>query len=196
MGLNALLQGIFPTQGSNPHLHWQVDSYHWATREAMCDLYLGFKIKGRVLCRTLKAFSIWSCSVFLGLPLPSFLPTYKHIPQSPNCNNDHSLHHTYFLFLSLPGIITYSLRLSSSDSSSEKPGWVWGSSYVLPGNLYVPVRLHWRVFLNLSVSPARDELLAAGSGSHCNSCNLQQDWFPVGILDSNRMKWQCRWLNS
>ena len=32
MGFHFLLQGIFPKQGSNPHvcfLHWQVDSSHW-----------------------------------------------------------------------------------------------------------------------------------------------------------------------
>ena len=35
MGCHFLLQGIFPTQGSNPHLlHWQVILCHWATREA------------------------------------------------------------------------------------------------------------------------------------------------------------------
>ena len=31
-GCHFLLQGIFPTQGSNLHLpHWQVDSYHLVT---------------------------------------------------------------------------------------------------------------------------------------------------------------------
>ena len=35
VGGHFLLQGIFPTQGSNPCLlPWQVDSFHWATREA------------------------------------------------------------------------------------------------------------------------------------------------------------------
>ena len=33
MSCHFLLQGIFLTQGSNPHflqlLHWQVNSYHW-----------------------------------------------------------------------------------------------------------------------------------------------------------------------
>ena len=37
MGCHALLQDIFPTQGFNPRLlfllHWQADSYHWATQE-------------------------------------------------------------------------------------------------------------------------------------------------------------------
>ena len=34
VGCHFLLQGIFPTQGSNPHLlHWQAD-YYWATCEA------------------------------------------------------------------------------------------------------------------------------------------------------------------
>ena len=37
MGCHALLQGILPTQGLNPRLlfllHWQADSYHWATQE-------------------------------------------------------------------------------------------------------------------------------------------------------------------
>ena len=36
-GCHFLLQGIFPSQGSNPHLlcplHWQADLYHCATRE-------------------------------------------------------------------------------------------------------------------------------------------------------------------
>ena len=39
VGCHALLQGIFPTQGSNPHLvcllHWQVDSLPLATWEAL-----------------------------------------------------------------------------------------------------------------------------------------------------------------
>ena len=40
VGCHFLLQGIFLTQGSNPHLlcllHWQVDIlYHWATLEAL-----------------------------------------------------------------------------------------------------------------------------------------------------------------
>ena len=35
VGCHFLLQGIFPTQGSSPHLlHQQVDSLHWATGEA------------------------------------------------------------------------------------------------------------------------------------------------------------------
>ena len=34
-GSHFLLQGIFPTQGSNPHLlHYRWILYHWATREA------------------------------------------------------------------------------------------------------------------------------------------------------------------
>ena len=37
VGCHCLLQGIFPTQGSNPHLlHWQVDSLLVNTREAPC----------------------------------------------------------------------------------------------------------------------------------------------------------------
>ena len=39
VGCHFLLQGIFLTQGSNPHLlqclHQQADSLHWATREAV-----------------------------------------------------------------------------------------------------------------------------------------------------------------
>ena len=39
VGCHILLHGIFLTQGSNPCLlHWQADSYHWATREALCIL--------------------------------------------------------------------------------------------------------------------------------------------------------------
>ena len=39
-----LLQGIFPTQGLNLHLiHWQVDTYHWATREAQFCVYIILK---------------------------------------------------------------------------------------------------------------------------------------------------------
>ena len=38
-GLHFLLQGIFSTQGSNLRLscplHWQADSYYWATWEAL-----------------------------------------------------------------------------------------------------------------------------------------------------------------
>ena len=35
VGCHFLLQEIFPTQGSNPlFLHWQADSYSWATWEA------------------------------------------------------------------------------------------------------------------------------------------------------------------
>ena len=41
-----LLQGIFPTQGWNPHLlwllHWQVDSLHWVTWEASYHYYPHF----------------------------------------------------------------------------------------------------------------------------------------------------------
>ena len=40
-GLPFSSPGIFPTQGSNPHLlHWQVDSIpsHWATREAILHI--------------------------------------------------------------------------------------------------------------------------------------------------------------
>ena len=39
VGCHFLLQGIFPTQGSSPHLlhllHWQADFYHWAIWEAL-----------------------------------------------------------------------------------------------------------------------------------------------------------------
>ena len=36
--VSALLQGIFPTQGSNSHLlHWQADSCHWFTQEALSE---------------------------------------------------------------------------------------------------------------------------------------------------------------
>ena len=34
LGCPFLLQGIFPTQGSSPHLHWQEVLYHWATWDA------------------------------------------------------------------------------------------------------------------------------------------------------------------
>ena len=43
VGCHNLLQGIFPTQGSNPGLpHWQADFYHWATREAHKWPFYGF----------------------------------------------------------------------------------------------------------------------------------------------------------
>ena len=43
MGWHFLLQGIFPTQGSNPHLlHWQTDSYHCAIWVASLEQILGF----------------------------------------------------------------------------------------------------------------------------------------------------------
>jgi hypothetical protein len=42
LGSHFLLQRIFPTQGSNPHLrcllHWRWVLYHWATWEALPDL--------------------------------------------------------------------------------------------------------------------------------------------------------------
>ena len=38
VGGHSLLQGIFPTQGSNPHLlHWRQILYHWTTSEALED---------------------------------------------------------------------------------------------------------------------------------------------------------------
>ena len=41
MGYHALLQGIFPTQGSSPHrLHYRWILYHWATGEAQPITYL------------------------------------------------------------------------------------------------------------------------------------------------------------
>ena len=44
VGCRFLLQGIFPTQGSNPHLlrllHWQADSLHRATWEALLGFLL------------------------------------------------------------------------------------------------------------------------------------------------------------
>ena len=58
-GCLFLLQGIFPTQGSNPHLlHWQEDwqgsrwiPYPWATREAhRIDMYNSCKIKAKIKC--------------------------------------------------------------------------------------------------------------------------------------------------
>ena len=43
VGCHFLLQGIFLTQGSNPHvLHWQVGSYHWATNH-QGSLYIYMK---------------------------------------------------------------------------------------------------------------------------------------------------------
>ena len=40
VGSHALLQGIFPTQGSNPGLpHHRQILYHWVTREAHAALY-------------------------------------------------------------------------------------------------------------------------------------------------------------
>ena len=45
-GSHLFLQRIFPIQGSNPHLlwllHWQVDSFHWATWEASSHYYPHF----------------------------------------------------------------------------------------------------------------------------------------------------------
>ena len=39
-----LLQGIFPTQGSNPHLlHWQADSLSLSTWETLCFVYFTTK---------------------------------------------------------------------------------------------------------------------------------------------------------
>ena len=39
VGCHALLQGIFPTQGSNLGLlHWRQIFYHWATREALVHM--------------------------------------------------------------------------------------------------------------------------------------------------------------
>ena len=39
VGCHFLLQGIFPTQGSNSHLlYWRQSLYHWATRESQCIL--------------------------------------------------------------------------------------------------------------------------------------------------------------
>ena len=44
MGCHALLQGIFPTQGSNPGLlHCRQILYHWATREAHIEYKFKFK---------------------------------------------------------------------------------------------------------------------------------------------------------
>ena len=47
VGCHFLLQGIFPTQGSDSHLlhllHWQVDFFYpWTTREALDVLFLFF----------------------------------------------------------------------------------------------------------------------------------------------------------
>ena len=40
VGCHLLLQGIFPTEGSSPPLsHWQVDSYCWATKEALSSYW-------------------------------------------------------------------------------------------------------------------------------------------------------------
>ena len=39
VGCHGLLQGIFPAQGSNPRLlYYRWILYHWATREALCEL--------------------------------------------------------------------------------------------------------------------------------------------------------------
>ena len=47
-GLPFPFLGIFPTQGWSPHLlHWQVDVYHWVTRETY--IIKGFIKKGYLL---------------------------------------------------------------------------------------------------------------------------------------------------
>ena len=79
MGCHALLQGIFPTQGSNPHLlHWQVATS--ATREALWHrTSQQLKIRelvpvyGLVLLQSLSALGqVWS-------PLPTVSsPNNKH----------------------------------------------------------------------------------------------------------------------
>ena len=51
MGCHSLLQGIFLTQGSNPHfLQWQADSLPLATREA------GASVCGRIISHCLPVF--------------------------------------------------------------------------------------------------------------------------------------------
>ena len=50
VGCHFLLQEIFPTQGSNPHLlHWQAVHYHWATWEVQ----LQSEVKVAQSCLTL-----------------------------------------------------------------------------------------------------------------------------------------------
>ena len=58
MDCHFLLQGIFPTQGSNSHLprllHWQVDFFHWATWEAQTPPFTAVKFhnaKAKVIQR-------------------------------------------------------------------------------------------------------------------------------------------------
>ena len=63
VGCHALLQGIFPTQGSNPHLLWLLHYrrilYCWATRKALDSVHHPTKAaKVWRLCK------VTSCSVF------------------------------------------------------------------------------------------------------------------------------------
>ena len=80
VGCHFLLQGIFPTRGSNlGFLYWQVDSYHWAIWEAsssMWDLTKTFNIHTStsilfmmpcVFSETIEPFS--TACVFLYEPL-------------------------------------------------------------------------------------------------------------------------------
>ena len=54
VGCHFLLQGIFPTQGSNPGLlHCRQILYHWATGDAL------------QFCREIKSIKSWNISVFI-----------------------------------------------------------------------------------------------------------------------------------
>jgi len=93
VGCHFLLQGIFPTQGSNPHLlyllPWQADSfYHWATweaQEARLELvYLGtyfWRLRFKVVVENLSACERWATKCHCQSPFPdSVLSLFVGIP--------------------------------------------------------------------------------------------------------------------
>ena len=62
MGCHALLQGIFPTQGSNPHLllllHWQLDSLPLSHLGSLKQLYSNnIKKKKKVMAQCVKSYN-------------------------------------------------------------------------------------------------------------------------------------------
>ena len=70
VGCHLLLEGIFPTQGSNPCLlHCRRILYHWATREAQ-----GFMQDGKCTVNTNSGPMNTSCSVLTLRPPPKTPP--------------------------------------------------------------------------------------------------------------------------
>ena len=114
MGFHFLLQGIFLTQRSKPHLlHWQVILYHWATKEAHLGLSVQFSSFQSLSCVRLFA-TPWIASCQASLSITNSQSLLKLMPIESVMTSSHLILFRPLLLLSP---IPPSIRVFSNEST-------------------------------------------------------------------------------